>query len=657
MCNYITKISVFQYKAYKCNRAIYKNDYCIFHYGLKDNDSNEFNEVEVKQKESDFNYALQVYLNDKNLKEFDFIGWLFPKLNFNNFKLSDQNNFVFNLPVKFIKTIFSAEADFIKVIFADEADFIKVIFAKDAYFEEAKFEGVANFIQSTIKGFAILNNAKFEGVANFNETKFLGGAGFEDAYFEEVTYFNNTTFLYIANFNNVKFKGVANFTESTFDKEASFTKSFFLNDAVFYQVKFLDVIYFTQVIFEKKANFKQVSFELVSYFEETIFKGETNFKEAKFERETNFKEAKFEGITFFINTKFLNAAFFRVAGFSKEVYFNEAIFTKAAYFNNSIFEKEVHFDNTIFLNKFELDNAIFKENIIIANCFIQSVNIEFFKSDSFFIISNSCIKNLVIQNSIFQKINFNNVLSNSINDDLKKLFKKNEIEIKNESTENIEWNFSGQDLSNFSFIECDFSVANFLSANIQKTHIDNCIFPTDKIGRKKLFYHNTNEDEIKLQFTYQRFKRQFTENHYYQLAQDFHFQEMELRKKLSKNVFEKIVLKIYYFLSRYGTNYLRPFIYLLIWVFIYPIILLYKTWEINLFCNTWDYDLYGQTFSALFKLLAPFKLIHGNDDDFLNIYNIYINTGFGIFLVVFFYIVVTILITMFLQALSRNFKR
>ena len=356
--------------------------------------------------------------------------------------------------------------------------------------------------------------------------------------------------------------------------------------------------------------------------------------------------------------------FFRVANFAKEAYFNNSIFTKAAYFNNSIFEKEVHFDNTIFLNKFELDNAIFKENIIIANCFIQSVNIEFFKSDSFFIISNSCIKNLVIQNSIFQKINFNNVLSNSINDDLKKIFKKNGIEIKNDSTEKNEWNFSGQDLSNFSFIECDFSVANFLSANIQKTHIDNCIFPTDivscifskdKVGRKKLFNHNTNADDIKLQFTYQRFKRQFTENHYYQLAQDFHFQEMELRKKISKKVFEKIVLNVYYFLSRYGTNYLRPFIYLLIWVFIYPIILLYKTWDFN--CHNISCELYSNTKITLFKLIAPLKLIHENDKDFTYIYENYINTNCGINLVLIFYIVVTILITMFLQALSRNFKR
>ena len=593
MCNYKTEFvsNFFEVENYKCNRAIYKNNYCIFHFGLKDNNSNEINEDEVKQKESDFNYALQVYLNDKNLKEYDFIGWLFPKLNFNNFKLSDQDNFVFNLPVKFIKTIF-----------ADEADFIKVIFAKDAYFEEAKFEGVAYF----------------------NKTKFLEGS-----------YFNKVNFKSFADFEKVNFKSLVYFIEVKFEGPAGF-----------YYARFADVAKFNKIIFADEV-----------YFEESKFEGYADFVESKFEGGAYFNEVNFAKEVIFIKVSFVNLKYLCDAKFKGKAFFKEAIFAEEVNFNNSIFEKEVHFNKIIFLNKFVLDFVNCKEYIYINNCFLHSLIIEKFNYDSIFIISNSCIENIVIQNSIFQKINFNNVLSNSINDDLKKLFKKNEIEIKNESTENIEWNFSGQDLSNFSFIECDFSVANFLSANIQKTHIDNCIFPTDKVGRKKLFNHNTNADDIKLQFTYQRFKRQFTENHYYQLAQDFHFQEMELRKKLSKSIFEKIVLKIYNFLSCYGTNYLRPFIYLLIWVFIYPIILLYKTWEINLFCNTWDYDLYGQTFSALFKLLAPFKLIHGNDDDFLNIYNIYINTGFGIFLVVFFYIVVTILITMFLQALSRNFKR
>ena len=626
MCNYKTEILSDSYvlENYKCNRAIYKNNYCIFHYGLKDNNSNEINEDEVKQKESDFNYALQVYLNDKKLKEYDFIGWVFPEISFKNFTINNQNKLEFNLPVKFIKTIFAYE------VYFDLACFLKKV-----NFYYAKFESLAAF-----------GGTKFLEDVFFEKAKFLKSAWFENVHFKADVGFDKAHFLVNVCFENVKIECVASFEEAKFDGIANF-----------FNTKFGLEAYFTKAQFESEVDFTRAQFEDDVDFENVTFNEKADFKNAKFKNKTKFKEAKFEGEANFEKAIFKNIAFFPDVNFAKEAYFNNSFFTKGGYFKNSIFAKEVHFDKTIFLNKFVLDNVYCKENIIIANCFIQSVNIEIFKSDSFFIISNSCIENIVIQNSIFQKINFNNVLSNSINDDLKKIFKKNEIEIKNESTENIEWNFSGQDLSNFSFIECDFSVANFLSANIQKTHIDNCIFPTDKVGRKKLFYHNTNEDEIKLQFTYQRFKRQFTENHYYQLAQDFHFQEMELRKKLSKNVFEKIVLKIYFFLSRYGTNYLRPFIYLLIWVFIYPIILLYKTWEINLFCNTWDFDLYGQTFSALFKLLAPFKLIHGNDDDFLNIYNIYINTGFGIFLVVFFYIIVTILITMFLQALSRNFKR
>ena len=626
MCNYKTEFvsNFFEVENYKCNRAIYKNNYCIFHYGLKYNESNEYNEDEVKKKESDFNYALQVYLNDKKLKEYDFIGWVFPEISFKNFTINNQNKLEFNLPVKFIKTIFLNGVDFCNAKFVQGGSFKEAEFVQGGSFNEAEFVQGANFY-----------NAKFLAYAGFNDVKFKSGVDFNEVKFEGDVYFNDAKFADNSNFEKSIFAGDVNFYDTEFDGFTNFEESKFKRDAKFNRVRFAKEVYFIKAIFSQEACFDNANFLDETTFTEAIFDGEVNFKGACFINLTYLCYAKFKG----------------------EVFFKEAIFLKGAYFNNSNFAKEVHFDKTIFFNKFVLDYVICKENIIIANCFIQSVNIEIFKSDSFFIISNSCIKNIVIQNSIFQKINFNNVLSNSINDDLKKIFKKNEIEIKNESTENIEWNFSGQDLSNFSFIECDFSVANFLSANIQKTHIDNCIFPIDKVGRKKLFNHNTNADDIKLQFTYQRFKRQFTENHYYQLAQDFHFQEMELRKKISKKVFEKIVLKIYYFLSRYGTNYLRPFIYLLIWVFIYPIILLYKTWEINLFCNTWDYDLYGQTFSALFKLLAPFKLIHGNDDDFLNIYNIYINTGFGIFLVLIFYIIVTILITMFLQALSRNFKR
>ena len=607
MCNYKTEILSDSYvlENYKCNRAIYKNNYCIFHYGLKYNESNEYNEDEVKKKESDFNDALQVYLNDKNLKEYDFIGWLFPKLNFNNFKLSDQNNFVFNLPVKFIKTIFLNGVNFCNAKFVQGGSFKEAQFIQGASFYEAEF----------VQG------------ANFNEAQFIQGASFNKAQFVQGANFYNAKFLADANFINVKFKSGADFIE----------------------VKFEGVTYFNEAKFDDGSRFNK-----------SIFAGDVYFYDTEFNGCTDFEKSKFDGVANFEQSSFAKEAYFGYTKFECRANFLNVFFLDKADFNNSIFAKEVHFDKTIFLNKFVLNYVYCKENIYINNCFLQSINLEVFKSDSFFIVSNSCIENIVIQNSIFQKINFNNVLSNSINDDLKKIFKKNDIEIKNDSTEKNEWNFSGQDLSNFSFIECDFSVANFLSANIQKAHIDNCIFPTDivscifskdKVGRKKLFNHNTNADDIKLQFTYQRFKRQFTENHYYQLAQDFHFQEMNLRKKYK----DKFILYLYNLISEYGTNYLRPLIILLILINVYPIILLYKTWDFN--CHNINCELYSNTKITLFKLIAPLKLIHENDKDFTYIYKNYINTNCGIFLVLIFYIIVTILITMFLQALSRNFKR
>jgi uncharacterized protein YjbI with pentapeptide repeats len=219
---------------WSCRRKPYRNgEKCIFHAETKD--PNEFKAA--------FN---QEFKDMEKKGKFDFIGFIFPEIDF--------SNKIFSKPTDFVGATFQAETDFMRAIFKERVFFIGNEFQlQSAHFTEAQFEGIVAFVK-TIFFVTSFTDAKFHDFVLFDGVEFLGGVFFDGAEFQKGVSFKNTTFRRLANFQETTFKVSASFfSGTTFQDEANF-QSIFQGEALFDGVTFLNVS-FTGAVFYGKITF------------------------------------------------------------------------------------------------------------------------------------------------------------------------------------------------------------------------------------------------------------------------------------------------------------------------------------------------------------------------------------------------------------------
>ncbi|MDI9357270.1 MAG: pentapeptide repeat-containing protein, partial [Chitinophagaceae bacterium] len=215
MCKYTTKYkdSWDNRKDYKCEEKDYTaSGYCVFHYGLQGNDSQEINPAKVDEKKDDFETRLRKFLDinkdsvDTNKDtEYNCIGWVFPEIDFDKLKKGIGAIFEFTRPVNFIKTIFSGGADFTEVKFSREVSFRESQFLKKASFTEATFLQKADFRKSM-----------FLEEAYFKYTLFSEDANFFRAKFSQKITLQGTIFLERADFARIHVGYALNFSDTFF---------------------------------------------------------------------------------------------------------------------------------------------------------------------------------------------------------------------------------------------------------------------------------------------------------------------------------------------------------------------------------------------------------------------------------------------------------
>jgi Pentapeptide repeats (9 copies) len=292
---------------------------------------------------------------------------------FNSAKFSGEANFYsakfsapasfnlaeFSAPANFYSAEFSAPASFNSAKFSGEANFSSAKFSAPAYFSSAKFSGEANFYSAKFSEESRFSSAKFSGEANFYSAEFSAPASFNLAEFSAPASFNLAEFSAPASFNSAKFSGEANFYSAKFSREANFSSAKFSAPASFNSAKFSREANFVSTMFSALANFNSAEFSREANFISTMFSALANFNSAEFSEEARFYSAKFSGEASFNSAKFSREANFSSAKFSAPANFNLAEFSAPASFNSAKFSEEARFYSAKFSGEANFNSAKF----------------------------------------------------------------------------------------------------------------------------------------------------------------------------------------------------------------------------------------------------------------------------------------------------------
>lgn len=443
----------------------------------------------------------------------------------------------FTNPVYFSKCNFQGEADFSGAIFQEKA-----VFSESEFFAEANFSRGSPFNEENIDEFQY----KFHGIDTespserqmtelraFFEDKSFGPKFFREANFSSAKFFRD------ANFLDAKFQGEANFGESTFSGEAKFTLAKFrqsasfwnskLAKADFWKAKFFEAAEFFLTNFGETGSFQEVEFFGIANFWLSKFSGEARFRGCKFSREANFSEAEFQGEADF-SCEFNGETYFNYVLFEdgKKILFNTEDLSKVSFANTDI--TRVRFIETARWGEGKKDEDRFK---VIEEKMLDNSS-DYYESLKYLLNLRDTIKE-----DESRQINFND--------------NKNLLQIKLGKRENAKENIAIvrniNDNTEFKFV-------------IKKIKDKLEAYPQLQIslGSVMAIYRNLRENyEFRLR---------------YDEAGKFFIREMELkrnyREKLSPDGSKTIIKRngllrrnlsltgLYYRLSRYGENLLRP---------------------------------------------------------------------------------------------------
>ena len=324
------------------------------------------------------------------------------------------------------------------------------------------------------------------------------GKSFEDVEIGDVD-FSKFSFDKPVNFDGAIFKGNTNFSSATF-KKVTFRFAKFEGETRFDSVNFEGETYFSYAKFKGQTHFESTTFKTVS-FSDTIFEGVTYFSSAKFKIKAFFHFVKFEEVTYFFNTTFKKVTF-RFAKFEGETYFYNAEFEGETYFSYSTFRNTVHFEDTRFNGNTSFYNTVFEDRAYFEG-----------KKD---LLGNE------------------NLCLNEVTDWSYVRFLKLKL----------------IDFTSVDFSKCKLSYADFSSVNL----VD--IRWAMKKKRRIIYDEIENEKNINypiVENVYRRLKKNYENSGDYPYAGDFHYGEMEMKRRAQNKFFRWFSLTtLYKIFSGYG---------------------------------------------------------------------------------------------------------
>ena len=332
---------------------------------------------------------------------------------------------------------------------------------------------------------------------------------FENEFWAEFERMEKNNDIKELHFDYFIFPNPITFFSNIFEKPIFFTGAQFRKKANFCESIFKNEADFSGAEFGKGAYFSEVKFSSEVYFSDTEFSDEVDFIRAEFIEKVDFYQAQFRNRAHFSEAKFNGKADFSWAEFGKGAYFSQAQFNNETKFYMSTFMGEVRFISTIFNN----------------GSFINFEHSKFNKPKDvrFYNINLSCVSFLYVDIS--------------------------EVEFLNEKWET----------KNGRFIVVDESKS-----------IENKSITYDAVAQ-----------------LYRRLRRNYENNYRFAEAGGFFIGEMEMRRldvtaRFKNKYIRKIelwlkrnfsLIGIYKHLSLYGESYIRPVVWGLIVIILYPLVM------------------------------------------------------------------------------------
>ena len=388
-------------------------------------------------------------------------------------------------------------------------------------FRNYQFEKEPDFSGAIFTGFIEFSGAHFQSGANFSEAEFSGSwvANFNSAKFacDRGANFTSAKFLNGANFPNAEFYG----RDGAYFHSSKFSGQ---NRANFIDTKFLNGARFDMVHFsgEEETWFSGAKFSGTgrAQFFETQFSSKkgANFNSAKFDCNmgADFRRTKFSSRAQFINTKFSG---------DKGVDFMEAHFSGGAKFINTEFTGKTSFSRARFSGT---ERTTFEEIIFEENKPVWFIGVTVDQPNSLEFVDVSTLGSLLFLYTDLEKINFKNVY-------FRQTFFREILADENR---------------------------NKLIAN-----------KNEKVNYNRNYYSQ-------VEILYRKLKENFEAQLDFGRAGDFHYGEMEMKRKgkmikMEDNILFQIfpflkfftLIQLYKIVSGYGEKWKRAFIsFIFIWI-------------------------------------------------------------------------------------------
>lgn len=338
------------------------------------------------------------------------------------------------------------------------------------------------------------------------------------------------------------FKGVEigdiDFSRHVFEKIVEFGGAIFKREVNFEKAEFKELVSFTSAEFEDKVFFRNVK-----------AKKQILFGVTRFHNEVGFENANFYSDVLFVGAYFLNKANFKFSKFENAVSFLTVTFKGDAIFQNVQFHDEVTFNNTIFINKTDYSNSIFKgQTIFIYTKFEKDVDFSnvYFNSITRFIGHRE------------KKIKLEKMVVNSKFDEFKSIKETCLVFSENDNTDLRGVTFGQPEKVVFRTI--DMSRCLLLNTNLSKVELADVQW--SKYKNRSVIYDEIYEDEKEeknyalIEKVYSQLKKNLEESRNYVYAGDFHYGEMEMRRKRHWGIFKHISFTSFYkYFSGYGEKY------------------------------------------------------------------------------------------------------
>lgn len=227
--------------------------------------------------------------------------------------------------------------------------------------------------------------------------------------------------------------------------------------------------------------------------------------------------------------------------------------------------------------------------------------------------------------------------------------------------------FNNIDLTNCSFLNSNFEDVKFSSPTIDiENHIDYLFLTNDleKNINKFKGYGISNLDkmigevnESNLSDEYRSFEKNFDRNKNFDLAGLFHQKYFDIKTKFEKGKINKFILYSYKWFSNYGESYTKPLSWFLFLIFAFSVLYLftgleYKDGSVIFYLDSGNIYLFLNdiALSLIFSILNSFPV--KRDIELVKAAN-----GVTVFFTVFQTAIQSILLTLFVIALRRKFKR